>query len=98
MAGGVDGKSSREATLLARPMDVALTGPIAAGKSTLGNLLSAVLGLPQRSIDDRAVSLLSRDDPKSTNPLSCIRRTKSWRRSPFTPSVPDIKNVVAKTP
>ena len=33
-------------------MDVVLIGPIAAGKSTLGNLLSVALGLPQCSIDD----------------------------------------------
>jgi shikimate kinase len=33
-------------------MDVVLIGPIAAGKSTLGGLLSAALGLPHCSIDD----------------------------------------------
>ena len=33
-------------------MDVVLIGPIAAGKSTLGTLLSAALGLPQCSMDD----------------------------------------------
>ena len=33
-------------------MDVVLIGPIAAGKSTLGNLLSTALGLPRCSMDD----------------------------------------------
>ena len=33
-------------------MDVVLIGPIAAGKSTLGKLLSAALGLPRCSMDD----------------------------------------------
>ena len=33
-------------------MNVVLIGPIAAGKSTLGSLLSAALGLPQCSMDD----------------------------------------------
>jgi hypothetical protein len=33
-------------------MDVVLIGPIAAGKSTLGKLLSVARGLPQCSIDD----------------------------------------------
>lgn len=33
-------------------MHVVLIGPIGAGKSTLGNLLSATLGLPHCSIDD----------------------------------------------
>jgi shikimate kinase len=33
-------------------MDLVLIGPIAAGKSTLGTLLSEALGLPQCSIDD----------------------------------------------
>ena len=44
--------TSRLATLLARLMDVVLIGPIAAGKSTLGNLVSAAVGLPHCSIDE----------------------------------------------
>ncbi len=34
------------------PSDIILIGPIGAGKSTLGELLSARLGLPQCSMDD----------------------------------------------
>ena len=33
-------------------MDVILIGPIGAGKSTLGKLVAAPLGLPQVSLDD----------------------------------------------
>jgi shikimate kinase len=33
-------------------MDIVLIGPIGAGKSTLGNLLAAALGLPRCSLDD----------------------------------------------
>ena len=47
-------------------MDVVLIGPIAAGKSTIGKLLSAALGLPHCSIDDVRFGYYSEigyDDP-----------------------------------
>ena len=37
-------------------MDVVLIGPIAAGKSTLGNLLSAAPGLPRGSVDEHTMT------------------------------------------